>query len=270
MRFGSFMRGDTVNRNPELIELAAKAGLSFVLMGIETLNPAWLKSHGKGVRADDIVSMYTKVYRTLRKNGIFVIGLFITPPDASDDEVSGRGADGVVCDAHYTADLVAQKGSALFVELLKNGAVGKDMFYHDWNLPSIRPRNGRPQTSRKSFRTLLRNWNGVAVRTAFIGPSLARRFRWRNVGVLAERVICTSLADLRRYRIAKDASLPLELRQQNIVDTVITPSFIEKLIKSRSFKSPLALRTGIWSSHPLKKPPHNPEPLTQEVWTATP
>jgi len=53
MRFGSFMRGDTVNRNPELIELAARAGLSFCLMGIETLNPEWLKAHRKGVRADD-------------------------------------------------------------------------------------------------------------------------------------------------------------------------------------------------------------------------
>ena len=59
MRFGSFMRGDTVNRHPELIDLASQAGLSFCLMGIETFNPEWLKSHGKGVRADDVAAMYS-------------------------------------------------------------------------------------------------------------------------------------------------------------------------------------------------------------------
>jgi len=267
MRFGSFMRGDTVNRNPKLIELAANAGLSFVLMGIETLDPAWLKSHRKGVRADDIVSMYKNVYHTLRKNSVFVIGLFITPPDASEDDISGRGADGVVCDAHYTADLVAQKGSALFVDLLKTGAVGKDMFYHDWNLPSIKLRNGRSQTSRRAFRSLQQAWNGFAVRTALVGSPLAKRFRWRNVGVFAERIFCTSLADLRRYRIARDTSLPLELRQQKIIGTVIVRSFIEKLVKVRSFKSPLSLRNGIWSSHKLEQQ-RGADLLSQDVRTA--
>jgi anaerobic magnesium-protoporphyrin IX monomethyl ester cyclase len=253
MRFGSFMRGDTVNRNPELIELAARAGLSFCLMGIETLDPAWLKSHRKGVRADDAVSMYKKVYSILRDNGIFVIGLFITPPEAADGEVSGRGADGVVCDAHYTADLVAQKGSALFLDLSKRGAVGKDMFYHDWNLPSIKLQDGRNQTSRKKLFGPVRVWNNFAIRTALIRSPLARRFRWRNVAVLAERILCTSWADLQRYRTAKNVALPLDVRQHQMVSTVMSPSFVDKLVKARRFKSPLSLRNSIWSAHELAK-----------------
>lgn len=250
MRFGSFMRGDTVSRDPELIRLAARAGLSFCLMGIETLDPEWLKNHRKGVRADDAVSMYRNVYKILRQNGIFVIGLFITPPEAAEDQVSGRGADGVVCDAHYTADLVAQKGSALFVELSKRGAVSKDMFYHDWNLSSIALQDGRYQTSRKLFRSL-KVWNGFAIQTALMGPPLAKRFRWRNVAVFAERMLCTSWADVQRYRTAKDATLPLEERQRRIVSTVIAPNFIQKLVGARYFKSPLSLRNGIWSARRL-------------------
>ncbi|MBR1271940.1 B12-binding domain-containing radical SAM protein [Bradyrhizobium sp. AUGA SZCCT0222] len=247
MRFGSFMRGDTVNRNPELVELAARAGLSFCLMGIETLDPEWLKSHRKGVRADDAVSMYKNVYGVLRRNGVFVIGLFITPPEAANGQVSGRGADGVVCDAHYTADLVATKGSALFIDLSKRGAVGKDMFYHDWNLSSIKLPDGRSQRSQTLLGSL-RVWNTFAITTALIGPPLLRRFRWRNVGVLAERVLCTSWADIRRFRMAKDESLPLGLRQHQIVNSVVAPGSVQRLIKARWFKSPLSLRNSIWSA----------------------
>jgi anaerobic magnesium-protoporphyrin IX monomethyl ester cyclase len=271
VRFGSFMRGDTVNRHPEFIELAARAGLSFCLMGIETLDPAWLKGHRKGVRADDVVSMYENVYRILRRNGVFVIGLFITPPEATEYQVSGRGADGVVCDAHYTADLVAQKGSALFVDLLKSGAVGKDMFYHDWNLPSIKLGENRSQTSRKTLRSLVLAWNNRAIRDVLIGPPLAKRFRWRNVGILTERILCTSWADVRRYRIAKDTSLPLEVRQHKMVDTVLAPRLVEKLVKARRFKSPLSLRNSIWSVSQLakeQKMPRRDQLVSEEVQAA--
>lgn len=247
MRFGSFMRGDTVNRHPELIELAVQAGLSFCLMGIETLDPAWLKDHRKGVRADDVIAMYRKVYGVLHKNDVFVIGLFITPPEAAPDQVSGQGADGLVCDAHYTADLVAQKGSALFTKLNAQGAVGKDMFYHDWNLSSIRMEDGRYQASRGTLLDTFRYWNSFAVRTALIGRPLARRFRWRNAGVLAERLLCTSFADLKRYRTAKNSALSLEARQQQMVGTVVSPGFVARLVKARRFKSPLSLRNSLWS-----------------------
>jgi hypothetical protein len=104
----------------------------------------------------------------------------------------------------------------------------------------------------KSYRSFLWGWSGFAVKTAFIGHSLTRRFRWRNIGILAERIVCTSLADLRRYRIARETSLPLPMRQQKIVESVLAPSFIERLVKLRYFKSPLALRTGIWSRNPVE------------------
>jgi anaerobic magnesium-protoporphyrin IX monomethyl ester cyclase len=251
MRFGSFMRGDTVNRHPELVALAAKAGFSFCLMGIETLDPEWLKSHRKGVRAPDAVAMYADVYKTLHDNGVFVIGLFITPPEAAPGEVSGRGADGLVCDAHYTADLLATKGSALYDALLEKDAVGKDMFYHDWNLASITLDDGRVQVSRKSLRMSVKAQDGYAIRTAFLGRKLVRRFRWRNLGVLFERLLCSSLADLGRYRMAKDRSVPLGARQRMIVESVTSPEAVARLAGARWHKSPLSLRNSFWSEHPV-------------------
>jgi radical SAM superfamily enzyme YgiQ (UPF0313 family) len=249
MRFGSFMRGDTVNRHPEFVELAAKAGMSFCLMGIETLDPRWLQNHSKGVRANDVVSMYGKVYRTLKSNGISVIGLFITPAEADAEFVSGGHADGVVCDAHYTADLAALKGSALYDKLMLENSVAKDMFYHDWNLPSIKLQNGREQVSRKKLRPTKR-WNVAAFRTALIGPMWARRFHRRNLAIIAERLMCSSWADIQRYRVAKNPLVPLALRQAYIVDSVINPQFLAKLLRVSRHKSPLALRNGLWSERP--------------------
>jgi anaerobic magnesium-protoporphyrin IX monomethyl ester cyclase len=251
IRFGSFIRGDTVHRHPDLIELAAKAGFSFCLMGIETLDPKWLKSHRKGVRAEDAATMYAAVYDTLRRNGVFVIGLFITPAEAPAGRVSGRGADGLVCDAHFTADLLATKGSALYDDLLRRNAVGKDMFYHDWNLASISFGNGSVQVSRKTFFMNLKAWNGFAVRTAFFGRSLARRFRWRLLGVVLERLACSSWSDIVRYRIAKDTALSLADRQRLIVESVTSPQAFARLVRARRVKSPLSLRNGLWSVQPL-------------------
>jgi anaerobic magnesium-protoporphyrin IX monomethyl ester cyclase len=246
--FGSFLRGDTVRRNPEFPALAARAGLRFCMMGIETLNPEWLKAHKKGVAAKDAVEMYANVYTKLRDHGIFVVGLFITPAEADSRALSGRGADGVVCDYHYTADLVAQKGSALYDNLKATEAVGKDMFYHDWNLPSIVLSGGAVQNSHRSARhAITDSINRFALRSHFSRSSFVRRFRWRHVGVISERLLCSSFADIARYRVSKDRSLPLATRQAAIVGSVINDRFIESLAKRRTWKSPLSLRTGWWS-----------------------
>lgn len=250
--FGSFLRGDTVRLHPEFAALAARAGMRFCLMGIETLDPRWLRSHRKGVRAPDAAAMYADVYRTLQTHGIFLVGLFITPAEAPADTFSGRGVDGVVCDFHYSADLVAQKGSALYETLTKSASVAKDMFYHDWNMPSIVLSGESLQPSRRTMRVALRdNLNLVALRAHFSPSRFERRFRWRHIGVMAERLVCSSAMDVRRYRMAKDQSRPLEERQRSIVGSVINDAVVRRLTTARHWKSPLALRTGVWSSRTI-------------------
>lgn len=257
--FGSFLRGDTVRLNPEFPALAARAGMRFCMMGIETLNPDWLKAHKKGVRAKDAVEMYASVYATLREHGIFVVGLFITPAEADQRALSGRGADGLVCDYHYAADLVAQKGSALFDTLARTNSVGKDMFYHDWNLPSIVLSGGVLQNSHRNARSaVIDSINGFALKSHFSPSPFVRRFRWRHLSIVSERLLCSSFADITRYRVSKNRSLPLVERQATIVGSVINDRFIEKLARKRVWKSPLSLRTGLWSPRSDRVARHDP------------
>ena len=90
----------------------------------------------------------TGVYRTLRRNGVFVIGLFIAARGHRGPGL--RTQRGHSCDAHYGRS--CREGRALFVELIKTAPSAR-MF------TSTGPANKAPGwrlNSRKSFRSILR------------------------------------------------------------------------------------------------------------------
>jgi anaerobic magnesium-protoporphyrin IX monomethyl ester cyclase len=246
---GAFIRGDTVFRDPGFAALAARAGLRLALVGIETLEEAWLDRHHKGVRADNPAEMFASIYQRLHRHGVFVCGLFINPdPDdpATPVRPSGRGLDGRVCDFHYSADLLPQKNSALYDDLAADPSVQlKDMFYHDWNMPSMR-RAGRLQRNRKTVRGMLREVDGFALRALVSPDRMLRRWWWRHLGLAAERLACTTVDDVRRYRWAK-STLPHDERQRRIVGSVINDELVEHLATCAHWRSPLGLRNGLWS-----------------------
>jgi anaerobic magnesium-protoporphyrin IX monomethyl ester cyclase len=249
MRFGCFLRGDTVHRNPAFAGLAARAGMRFCMMGIESLDPMWLKQHRKGVRAPDAIEMYRTVYQRLRAEGIFVVGLFICPPMDRPSPASGVGAAGIVCDYRLSADLVALKGSGIYETMRRDNAVSKDMFYHDWSLTSILLENGLPQQSQGSAIDLIKeNFTLFALRSLVSRSPVARRFRLRPALLLAERLLCTTRADMRRRRIARSTKLTMQERQDLIVATALDPRTIALLARRRRWTSPLSLRTGLWSA----------------------
>jgi anaerobic magnesium-protoporphyrin IX monomethyl ester cyclase len=249
MKFGCFLRGDTVYRNPGFAALARRAGMRFCMMGIESLDRAWLKQHRKGVRATDAIEMYKTVYKTLRANGIFVVGLFICPPNDRPAAASGIGGAGVVCDYRLAADLVALKGSGIYEKMLPEDKVSKDMFYHDWSLTSIILDNGKPQVSQGSFADLLKeNFTPFALRSVISRSPVARRFRLRPFAVIAERLLCTTRADLRRRRIARSPGLTMQQRQDLIVAAALDPKEIARMAGKSRWTSPLSLRTGLWSN----------------------
>lgn len=245
-RFGAFVRGDTFSRHPDFAALAARAGLRMCLMGIETLDPAWLKEHRKGVRTNDIAAMYKEIYRMLKENRIFLVGLFIDPLHREGHATSDQGVDGVVCDFHYSADLLAQKGSALFERRMNEGTVAKDMFYHDWNLPSCFEDRG-VQANRKTFLDSLRRIDRHAVYNILKGSAMTKRFWGRNLGVSAERMVCTRLDDIKRYNIAKKNAMTPQERQEQIVSSVVNEAMVSELVQSEFWKAPLSLRNGIWT-----------------------
>jgi anaerobic magnesium-protoporphyrin IX monomethyl ester cyclase len=250
LRFGCFLRGDTVHRNPDFARLAHEAGMRFCMMGIETLDAEWLKAHRKGVRAPDAINMYRRVYQLLRKQGIFVVGLFISP--AKNSRARWRQPTGIVCDYQFTADLVALRGSLLFEQHEQARTVAKDMFYHDWNLSSILDKDGVGLTSGKSFiNTVRENLSALAVRQAFAGTPISRRFRWRPVGILAERILCTTFADVKRYWVSRSRSLTAQQKQDYAVKSVLDQRNLSRLKNKRSFLAPLGLRTTSWTVRKL-------------------
>ena len=254
MAFGGFIRGDTVARNPEFLPLASRAGLRIALMGIESLSREWLKLHKKGVGARDVAAWYGDVYLACRRNRVFLIGLFITSGEVPFAVKSGTGADGHVCDFHYSADLLAQRGSALYDQLDASGAVAKDMFYHDWNLASIGPTRAAaargndlpvgPQRGRKTFAHLVRDADWAALRGLFSSDPVSRHVWRRNMGVLAERLACTTRADVRRYLVAHDERRPLPERQAAITGSVLNEAMVVQLAGARKWRAPLSLRCG--------------------------
>ena len=74
----------------------------------------------------------------------------------------------------------------------------------------------------------------------------ARRFRWRPIFVVGERMLCTTPGDLKRWRLARDKSLGLQERQDRILETALGDEKIRRLTKRRFWISPLSLRTGLW------------------------
>jgi anaerobic magnesium-protoporphyrin IX monomethyl ester cyclase len=248
-RFGAFVRGDTIQRHPEFAKLASRAGLRMALMGIETLDERWLKDHRKGVPKGSPEIMYRGVYQTLRSNDIFLVGLFINSiAEGATARPTGRSLDGNVCDFHYTADLMPQKGSALFSTLqLDKKTRLKPMFYHDWNLPCTQS-DGSFQRNHKTLRELLRNFDGYVFRALFSSRPVLRRFWWRHLAIATERLLCTTRGDFQRYLWAKAARLPLDERQRRIVDSVLNSRFVDGLVAAKAWKSPLTLRNGFWSA----------------------
>jgi len=116
--------GDTVKRaTRNSSNVAARAGVYFAPDGPRgRSNPAWLKSHRQGGRGLGRCRLdeYSNAVSYLNRNGgLCPFAAFITPPEATATRSRDAAADGLVCLAHYTADLVDQKGRRVFVELIR-------------------------------------------------------------------------------------------------------------------------------------------------------
>ncbi|WP_438009353.1 radical SAM protein [Sorangium sp. So ce321] len=244
MSFGGFIRGDTVARHPEFASIASRAGLRLALMGIETLDSRWLKDHKKGVASRDMLDMWRRVYRTMKANGVYVVGLFINPTHAGAAR-SGAGLDGVVCDYHYSADLLPQKNSVLFDNMVRDKRLEvKDMFYHDWNMPASSI-GGAAQENRKSLRHALGEVDLHTLRAMGSTDRMDRHFYWGNLAVFFERLLCTTADDLYRYRIAKNEELSVAERQQRIIESMANDETLDRLVVSPRWKGPLAIRLAV-------------------------
>ena len=120
------VRCDDVAKKPETLPKMRKAGLRWVLLGVENNNPATLESFKKGTKPEDAKN----ALKLLKENDIFSQGMFIIGQrkDTTQSMVDLREfANDLDPDIAIFAILTPFPGTAVYEEAKKNGWI------EDWN-----------------------------------------------------------------------------------------------------------------------------------------
>lgn len=134
----AFLRMDTITHHPELIEKAARAGLKIAYVGFESLDNKALENFEKGQKGANALKDSIQAFKTLQKNNIFAVGLFVTgfPGHEKSDFETFRKAP-KVCDVVAPVMYMPFIGTPGWKKLHETGAKVRDCFYHDRRLPSF-------------------------------------------------------------------------------------------------------------------------------------
>lgn len=126
-----FSRADYIKNKPELYEVAAKAGMKMVLTGFETMKCSNLQLMNKGYEADMSLNDYIRIFKFLKRNEIFVIGLFVIgyPLESYEDIKFTLAHYHLVCDFPLMTPFRPAKTTEAY-KLVENNILG-DMFYFD-------------------------------------------------------------------------------------------------------------------------------------------
>ena len=77
-----------LGEDPQLVKLAAKAGLKIVFIGMESVNPKSLQSYGKTINLKRLKqNRYKELINRIRKAGIAFLGAFVLGSDEDDISV---------------------------------------------------------------------------------------------------------------------------------------------------------------------------------------
>ena len=119
-----------------VIELAAKAGCMFALIGFETTNHDTLKEMGKCVNIEEGRSNYKRVAATFHKYGIAVLGTFIIGNDNERTEHFQAMADYLSAsdiDVFQITVLTPLPGTDLMQKMKDEARLVRTDFPKDWN-----------------------------------------------------------------------------------------------------------------------------------------
>ena len=121
----------------ELIRLASRAGLRVLFIGIESVNPASLKSYRKSLNLKRLLNdRYGDNFLNIRKGGIAVLGAFLLGSD--DDSLSSFDATlQFIQKSHIDIVQITKPtplpGTQFWDQLSSEGRIMKQDFPGDWN-----------------------------------------------------------------------------------------------------------------------------------------
>ncbi|OIO00357.1 MAG: hypothetical protein AUJ51_10405 [Elusimicrobia bacterium CG1_02_56_21] len=142
----SFMRVDSIVKEPRLPEAMARAGCKGVFIGFESPRQNLLDAWNKGPGGTADVSTYPEVYRMLDREGIMVFGFLVAGhPDERLEEIPEIfRLHSKWCDLPLINVIQPMKGTPDYDDYIRRGLLTKDMFYHDVRMPSLNvsQRNG--------------------------------------------------------------------------------------------------------------------------------
>jgi len=122
--------------DPELIRLAAKAGLKIVLIGLESVNSATLKTYKKHINLVQLQqSKYNELIARIRKSGIVLIGAFVLGSDDEDLTIFKTTLDFIESsriDVLQVTKLTPLPGTQIWKKLSKEGRILTQDFPKAW------------------------------------------------------------------------------------------------------------------------------------------
>lgn len=122
--------------DPELIRLAAKAGLKILLIGLESVNSATLKTYKKNINLVQLQQdNYHELIANIRKSGIVLIGAFVLGSDDEDLSIFKSTLDFIESsriDVLQITKLTPLPGTQLWKNFLKEDRILNQNFPKAW------------------------------------------------------------------------------------------------------------------------------------------
>jgi anaerobic magnesium-protoporphyrin IX monomethyl ester cyclase len=156
MDWVSFMRVDSLLKEPRLAEAIGRAGCKAVFIGFESPRQDLLKKWNKGPDGCTEASTYPEVYRMLDKQGILVFGFMVVghPEEKPEELEEIFRLHEQWCDVPLPNIIQPMKGTPDYEMYAEQGLLAKDMFYHDVRIPSL---NAAQKNGEEAMRIYMRH-----------------------------------------------------------------------------------------------------------------
>lgn len=231
IRWGSFMRVDSVLKHHDMIKLAGKSGCRLALVGFESTRWDNIEKCDKKYPKDITLESYRQAYSILRENGILVCGLlmtgFIDESDKDADNVFNELLEGErFCDYYGFNLLKPLPGTPLYDKVESAGLLTKDMFYHDYHLAAI---DGQKNISNKRNQFFIQK-QITQIKDLLFGRDVDRKYFFHRYKCLLAGIIGINSRNFSDFLESKrNRNLPDQKRQDMIVHKYLNDDFINKL-----------------------------------------